>query len=347
MSNTIKYAQPNSYISTINTKMAEISRKMSGNITFVDQNKVDDIMDKVADLKASMNTLKSKITNNEDIADSYFENVLNHLEDCYQLIMTNVIEVRSDSSGSGETVCQLDTSEIEYLKALVQAIPAFPFPEGFATDWSTVKSNSAKVKNVPDALPNTLSNANWTSTYNAVSSLPSGLATDWSTVKSNSAKVAAVPDALPNTLSSTNWTSTYNAVSSIPSGLATDWSTVKSNSAKVAAVPDALPNTLSSSNWTSTYNAAAKIPTAFTTSDLATIKTNSAKVAAVPDALPNTLSSANWTSTYNAVSGIPTGFAVDWNKISLITKSDLTTALGNCVSNLEGMEGILEGIVLE
>jgi archaellum component FlaC len=111
--------------------MAEISRKMSGNITFVDQNKIDDIMSKVSDLKTSMNTLKSKITNNEDIADSYFENVLNHLEDCYQLIMTNVIEVNSGSSKSGEIVCQLDTSEIEYLKALVQAIPTFP--ERFVT----------------------------------------------------------------------------------------------------------------------------------------------------------------------------------------------------------------------
>jgi hypothetical protein len=47
------------------------------------------------------------------------------------------------------------------------------------------------------------------------------------------------------------------------------------------------------------------------------------------------------------VSAIPAGFAVDWNKISLITKSDLTTALGNCVSKLEGMEDILDGIVLE
>jgi archaellum component FlaC len=106
--------------------MAEISRKMSGNITFVDQNKIDYIMGKVTDLKASMGTLKSKITNNEDIADSYFENVLNQLEDCYQFIMTNVIEVHSGSSGSGRTACQLDNSEIEYLKALVQAIPAFP-----------------------------------------------------------------------------------------------------------------------------------------------------------------------------------------------------------------------------
>jgi hypothetical protein len=47
------------------------------------------------------------------------------------------------------------------------------------------------------------------------------------------------------------------------------------------------------------------------------------------------------------VSGIPAGFTVDWNKISLIIKSDLTTALGNCVSKLEGMEGILGDINLE
>jgi hypothetical protein len=224
MSNTIKYVQPNSYISTINTKMAEISRKMSRNITFVDQNKIDDIMSKATDLKASMGTVKSKITNNEDIADSYFENVLNHLEDCYQLIMTNVIEVYSGSSGSGGTACQLDTSEIEYLKALVQAIPAFP--EGFVSQRPTVKANADKIAEVPDALPNTLSNANWISTYNAVSSIPSGFSTDWSTVKTNSAKVANVPDALPNTLSSANWTSTYNAVSGIPTGFAVDWNKI-------------------------------------------------------------------------------------------------------------------------
>jgi hypothetical protein len=217
MSNTIKYVQPNSYISTINTKMVEISRKMSGNITFVDQNKIDDIMSKVIDLKTSMSTLKSKITNNEDIADSYFENVLNHLEDCYQLIMTNVIEVHSDSSGSGGIVCQLDTSEIEYIKDLVQAIPAFP--EGFVSGLPTVKANSDKEAEIPDALPNTLSNANWTNTYNAVSSISSVFGTDWSTVKTNSAKVVVVPDALPNTLSSANWTSTYNAAAKIPSAL--------------------------------------------------------------------------------------------------------------------------------
>jgi hypothetical protein len=123
--------------------------------------------------------------------------------------------------------------------------------------------------------------------------------------------------------------------------------TIKTNSAKVAAVPDSLPNTLSSANWTSTYNAAAKIPSAFTTADFTTSKTNSAKVANVPDFLPNTLSSANLTSTYKALSGIPAGFAVDWNKISSIKKSDLTTALSNCVSKLEGMEETLGDINLE
>jgi hypothetical protein len=66
---TIKYVQPNSYISTINTKMAEISRKMSGNITSVDQNKIDDIM--------------GKLTDNEHIADSYFQNDLTQLESRY------------------------------------------------------------------------------------------------------------------------------------------------------------------------------------------------------------------------------------------------------------------------
>jgi hypothetical protein len=44
---TIKYVQPNLYISTINSKMAEIIRKMSGNITFVDKQKVTDILSKV------------------------------------------------------------------------------------------------------------------------------------------------------------------------------------------------------------------------------------------------------------------------------------------------------------
>jgi hypothetical protein len=52
--------------------------KMSGNITFVDKQKINDIVTNVNDLKGSINTLKSKISNNEDIADSYFENVLTH-----------------------------------------------------------------------------------------------------------------------------------------------------------------------------------------------------------------------------------------------------------------------------
>jgi hypothetical protein len=63
---------------------------MSGNITFVDQQNITDIVSKVADLKTSINTLKSKITNNEAISDSYFENVLTQLESYYQFIMTNV-----------------------------------------------------------------------------------------------------------------------------------------------------------------------------------------------------------------------------------------------------------------
>jgi hypothetical protein len=36
-STSVKYVQPNLYISTINSKIAEITRKMGGNITFVDQ----------------------------------------------------------------------------------------------------------------------------------------------------------------------------------------------------------------------------------------------------------------------------------------------------------------------
>jgi hypothetical protein len=170
--------------------------------------------------------------------------------------MTNVVEVHSGSSGSGGTACQLDTSEIEYLKALVIAIQSFP--EGFVSERPIVKANSDKVAEVADALPNTLSNSNWTSTYNV-----------------------------------------------------------------------------------------AKIPSASTSTDLATIKTNSTKVSAIPDALPNTLSSVNWTSTYNPVSSIPTGFAVDWNKICLITNSDLTTALGNCLTKLNTMKDILDDIVIE
>jgi hypothetical protein len=196
MSNTIKNAQPNSYIFTINTKMAEISRKMSCNITFVDQVKINDIMDKVTDFKTSISTLKNKITNFEDLADSCFENVLNQLESCYQFIMTNVIEVHSGSSRSGGTACRLDTSEIEYLKLLFLAIPSFP---------------------------DTLSNANWTSTYNAAAKIPSALSSsDLATLKTNSAKAAAVHEALRNTLSNSNWTNTYNAVSSITTGFAVD-----------------------------------------------------------------------------------------------------------------------------
>jgi hypothetical protein len=40
MSTIIKYRQPNLYISTINSKIPEIKRKMSGNITFINQLKL-------------------------------------------------------------------------------------------------------------------------------------------------------------------------------------------------------------------------------------------------------------------------------------------------------------------
>jgi archaellum component FlaC len=55
--------------------------------------KINEILNKIADLKNSINTLKTKISNNEDIANSYFENVLTQLENCYLLIMVNVIEI--------------------------------------------------------------------------------------------------------------------------------------------------------------------------------------------------------------------------------------------------------------
>jgi hypothetical protein len=48
-------------------------------------------------LKNGINTLKTKITNNEVIADSYFENILTQLESCYQFIMVNIIEVLADN----------------------------------------------------------------------------------------------------------------------------------------------------------------------------------------------------------------------------------------------------------
>jgi hypothetical protein len=91
--------------------MSEIARKMSGYITFVDKQKVNDILSKVGDLKGSINTLKGKISNNEDIADSYFENVLTQLESCYQLIMVNVIEVPAENP------------EIQNLKDMINDIP--------------------------------------------------------------------------------------------------------------------------------------------------------------------------------------------------------------------------------
>jgi hypothetical protein len=70
---------------------------MSGNITFVDQQKINMIVWKIVDLKNSINALKTKITNYKDIADFYFENVLTQLESFNQLITTNVIEVPVDN----------------------------------------------------------------------------------------------------------------------------------------------------------------------------------------------------------------------------------------------------------
>jgi hypothetical protein len=54
--------------------------------------KINDIVSKVIDLKISINPLKNKIINEEDIADSYFKNILTQLESCYQLKLANVIE---------------------------------------------------------------------------------------------------------------------------------------------------------------------------------------------------------------------------------------------------------------
>jgi hypothetical protein len=44
---------------------------------------------------------------------------------------------------------------------------------------------------------------------------------------------------------------------------------------------------------------------------------------------------------------IPTSFAIGWNKICNITKSDLTTALGTCLTKLSATEENLDDIVIE
>jgi hypothetical protein len=269
--------------------MAEITRKMSGNISFVDKQKVTDILSKVSDLKGSINTLKTKISNNEDIADSYFENVLTELENCYQLIMVNVIEVPEENP------------EIQTLKNMIDEIPKFP--ADFLDNWSSVKANADKVANIPDVLPATLNSATWTSTYTAGTKIPTGFTT--------------------STLSN-----------------------IQTYANKVASCGSSLPSTLTSANWTNTYNAAAKIPITFK-ADLAAITANSEKVAAVPDALPNTLSSANWTTIYNTVSSIPADFFTDWNKMSYITKQELTDALGISLGKIENLEKILNDIDIE
>jgi hypothetical protein len=266
--------------------MAEITRKMSGKITFVDKGKVTDILAKVADLKGSISTLKSKITNNEDIADSYFEKVLTELENCYQLIMANVIEVPEENP------------EIQNLRDMIDGIPKFP--DDFLDNWSSVKANADKVANCGTALPATLTSANWTSTLSGANKIP------------------------------TTWTSTT-------------FTNMYSNSQKVANCGSSLPSTLTSGNWTSILNTAAKIPTTFT-ADLAAITANSEKVAAVPDALPNTLSSSNWTTIFNTVSNIPAGFFTDWNKMSYITKQDLTEALGIYLGKIDDLEKTLNDI---
>jgi hypothetical protein len=116
-------------------------------------------------LKNGINTLQTKITNKEDIADSYFKNILTQLESCYQLIMVNIIEV------------PVDNLEIQNLKVLINVIPSFP--TGFFIDWLTVKLNSAKVTSVLNPLPSTLTSANWTSIFNVVNCIPSGFFTDW------------------------------------------------------------------------------------------------------------------------------------------------------------------------
>jgi hypothetical protein len=126
---------------------------MSGNIIFVDKQKINYILTKANDFKGSINTLKTKINNNENIVYSYFENVLTQLESCYQLIIVNVIEV------------PVDNPEIQNLKDMINAIPAFP--ADFLDNWSKVKTNADKLANVPNVSPNTLTASNWTNKYSS------------------------------------------------------------------------------------------------------------------------------------------------------------------------------------
>jgi hypothetical protein len=173
---------------------------------------------------------------------------------------------------------------------------------------------------------------------------PADFLNNWSSVKANADKLANDPNALPATLSSANWISTYTAGTKIPTSFTTSTlSTIQTYANKVASCGASLPSTLTSANWTNTYDAPTKIPTTFT-ADLAAITANSEKVAAVPDALSNTLSSANWTNIYNTVSSIPADFFTDWNKMSYITKQELTDVFGISLEKIENFEKTLSEI---
>jgi hypothetical protein len=105
--------------------MDEITRKISSNITFVNQQRINDIINKNTSLKNYINVLKTKITNNQEITYCYFENILTQLKNCYQLIVANDIEA------------PVGNPKIQNLKDLIDAIPAFPVR--FFTDWPCVK----------------------------------------------------------------------------------------------------------------------------------------------------------------------------------------------------------------
>jgi hypothetical protein len=57
---TIKYVQSNLYISTTNSKMAEITRKTSGNINYMDQERINNIVSNVTEFKKWYKHFKDK-----------------------------------------------------------------------------------------------------------------------------------------------------------------------------------------------------------------------------------------------------------------------------------------------
>jgi hypothetical protein len=137
----LKYVPENTFITSLNEKIAELLRNVSGNVAFKNPNETQHILNAVNTLKTSIGILKKQaedgVPNGEHPMS--LSQVMEDLRVAHKVVMADVIPV---SGGCTVDLTQVN-QDISNLQNAVSQIPTLP--SDFLTNWSSVKTAAAKI----------------------------------------------------------------------------------------------------------------------------------------------------------------------------------------------------------